>query len=191
VSDLPPTPVLTDPSFLPLMLQRAADLMCQCLEDTLGRRPAFCGLYHFEPPADCCDTLLLWVERIDPVQRFPNPYGDALRCNNVVPMASIGVKLYRPCWPVARDNPDNPFLGLASAASIAAADLEMDGIVLACCLMSDLSVDQGSIIKGGLPLAASMGGLVPTKPGGGCASWKLSFKIELPGCCPMLDDGVP
>lgn len=181
MSDFPP--VINDPSFLPLALKRAATLVCDCLEEsTVNGRPAWCGLYHTTPPADCCDALLVWLDRIDTVENFPAPTTAALRCKNVYPMATVNMILYRPCWPVVQDA---SLSGLLAPAELESVDLQMDAVAMYCCLLNDLASDD-SVIKGGLCDFASMGALTPGPPRGGCTSWKVQFKLALPPCCPML-----
>lgn len=177
--------VIIDPGFLPLALKRAATLACDCLGATsITGRPAWCGLYHTIPPADCCDALLVWVERIEPTEVFPNPFGGALKCGTVVPMASIAMRLYRPCWPTVKDTA-NPLSGLYQEAELATVDLQIDAVSLFCCLMSDLSSPDSVIKAGGCDLA-TMGAMTPEPPRSGCVAWTVRFKLELPGCCSML-----
>lgn len=176
--------MIQDPSYLPNMLNRVVQLACECLKDTPNGVPGFCGLYHTSSPADCCDSLTVWLERLTTIKTFPSPWSGPLRCSTMIPMASVAIQLTRPCWPVLKIDPQNPFPG-NEETSIAAANLEMDAIALYCCLMSDLSNDDG-FIKQGACLAANLGTMTPGRPQGGCASWTVRFQIELDPCCPPL-----
>lgn len=175
--------MIVDPSYLPALTSRVLDLGLACLEDTPNGAPADSGLYHTQPPADCCDGLYVWVERIFPTRAFPADWTGPVDSGGVVPAARIAVRLYRPCWPVVKDNPHSPFPP-ASESDIAAANLQMDAIKLFCCILGDLSAEEDeSIILNGECLKTAMGGIDPGPPSGGCASWTLRFVIELPPCC--------
>lgn len=172
---------IDDPSYLPAMLTRVLDLSIACLEDTPLGVPGASGLYHTMPPADCCDGVYVWLERIVASKNFPTEWTGPILCGELVPVASVAVKLYRPCWPVVKDDPHNPFPP-ASESDIAAANLQMDAIKLFCCLMGDLGDPEGTILAGNR-LLATMGGIDPSPPTGGCAAWTVRFRLELDPCC--------
>ncbi len=170
-----------DVSYLPVMLSRVLDVALDCLEDTPNGRPSAWGFYHTMPPADCCDGLYLWLERIVASKSFPAEWPGPINCGELVPVARVALKLYRPCWPTVKDDPHNPFPP-ATESDLAAADLQMDAIKLFCCLLGDLSNPDGTIL-GGACLKATMGAIDPSPPQGGCAAWTIRFALELDPCC--------
>lgn len=163
------------------MLSRVLDVSLACLDDTPLGRPDVYGLYHTPPPADCCDGLFVWLERIIPSRSFPQEWPGAIQCSELVPVARVAVRLYRGCWPVVKDSAVSPFPP-ADESDLAAANLQMDAIALFCCLLGDLSDCDGTILAGTC-LRAAMGGIDPLVPKGGCTGWTIRFGIELDPCC--------
>lgn len=169
-----------DPSFLPQLLNRIVDVGCTALETSPNGKPGFCGLYHAAPPADCCDALVVYVERLTMIKSFPQESQSPIKCDEI-PMVSGAMRLFRPCWPTIKIDAHNPFPG-NETTTVAAINLMMDASALYCALASDLGNTDG-VIKAGNPLAARLGQLTPQPPRGGCASWTVSFQIELNPCC--------
>lgn len=172
---------IQDVSYLPAMLTRVLDVSLACLAGTPNGTPGDSGLYHTPPPADCCDGLYVWLERLYAAKSFPGEWGGPINCGELVPVASVAIRLYRPCWPVLKDSAFAPFPP-SSETDLAAANLQMDAIKLFCCLMGDLTGYNGAIF-GGLPLKSKMGAMDPVSPQGGCAGWTLHVDLELDPCC--------
>lgn len=173
-------PIL-DVSYLPNLMTRVLDVALDCLEETPLGRPTVSGLYHTAPPADCCDGLFVWLERIYPAKGFPAQYSGAINCGEIVPVAAVAIRLYRGCWPVLKDSAVDP-TPPAADSDLAAANLQMDAVKLFCCLLGDLSNTDGTIL-GGACLKATMGAIEPGAPQGGCTSWTVRFNVELDSCC--------
>lgn len=175
-----------------LLLHRTVEYALACLADTPRGAPGSSGVYHTAPPADCCDSISVWLERIAPgggqvpaPASFPNEFSGLAKCG-MYPIAHLGLRLWRPCWPILEDNAFNPFPPV-EATDATAIELAMDAMALFCCIMGDLQLDDGtSIIKGGtagIDINASMGPITPLRPQGGCAGWDIRFRIELDPCC--------
>lgn len=128
-----------------------------------------------------CDGVYVWLERLYASKGFPGEWSGPINCGELVPVASVAIRLYRPCWPVLVDNANNPFPP-SEESDTAAMNLQMDAIKMFCCLLGDLS-DPNGVILGGACLKATMGGMDPVTPKGGCAGWTLRFKLELDSCC--------
>lgn len=172
---------IQDVSYLPSMLTRLLDVSLACLTDTPTGAPAESGLYHGAPPADCCDGLYVWLESMHATKGFPGAWGGPTNCGELVPVAKVAIRLYRPCWPTLKDSAYKPFPP-SSESDIAAANLQMDAIKLFCCIMGDISGYDGTTF-GGEPLKAHIGTMDPISPKGGCAGWTLHVDLELAPCC--------
>lgn len=180
---------MLDPGVIAVVLDRTVNLGMACLDNTPSGAPSVSGVYHTAPPAKCCDSLSVWLERIvpgggDPPQQatFPNEYVGAAHCN-LFPIAHIAMRLWRPCWPSLVDNPFNPYPPVETTDT-AGLNLAIDAMALWCCISSDLLIDDGtSIIKGGADILAGMGRIEPLPPKGGCAGWDIRFRLELDPCC--------
>lgn len=174
-----------DPSELPQLLDRVVQLCCNCLEtSSVTGRPGWCGFYHGLAPADCCDSLVLSIERITTIKTFPQESMLPLRCD-VLPMVSFAVQLFRPCWPTVVQNAQNPFPG-NEATEIASINSMIDAAALYCCLQADLANHNGFVLQGN-PLNTRVGQMTPGKPMGGCFSWTVHCQLELDPCCNVQD----
>jgi hypothetical protein len=174
---------IDDVSFLPNAVSAILEVAATCLEGTPDGRPTDVWLYHTAPPADCCQGIYAWVESIGMSKSFPGDWTGPVDCVGLVPVAKVALRLYRPCWPVVKDNPNSPFPPGAES-DVAAANLQMDAVKLICCLTGDLS-DPGGVIwnAAGDCLKATIGTIQPVTPSGGCAGWTIRMSIELPSCC--------
>lgn len=171
---------LQSPGLLNDVLQSILDNLCECLgENTTLGAPKDCFIYHTRAPDDCCDSLVIWLDRILPTAQFPIPFVGRDECGAVGRMMRVGVKLVRPCWPTVVDNPSNPFPPVA-AMQAAAETMLIDTNVLWCCLSAGLSA--GDHDPSGSCQDFHIESVIPDKPRGGCAGVTASFLVELDAC---------
>lgn len=165
--------------------QTILDAICTCLEENspLGR-PEFCFTYHNEPPADCCDYVSVWAERLRPSNGFADGQyvtGGRLvmRCG-LATIADLNIRLMRPCFPVLIDNPRDPFPE-PDVMQQASELLDQDAWIMNCCFQQ--MVTEGLLEAVGECLEVGIGDMVPIGPQGGCAGWNWDISVEMPVCC--------
>ena len=153
------------------------------LEETPLGRPPTAKLYYGStpPPADCCDYLAVWLERLRPTKDFPAEWQGEIRCDEVFGMADIAIMLRRSCWPVVKNDARAPFPP-SDETDEASANLMADATQLWCTLFS--------LARDGL-LTDGCGGvavrrLEPLPPMGGCGGNVARITVELPSCCDVV-----
>lgn len=176
------------------LMAATADAVCACLEaETVNGAPGNCGLYWSTPPddflCDCADpggSLDVWLEIMQPTNRFPAPYLQPID-SAIGPlgiMATINVRLTRPCWPVIESNPGGLTPPVRSTTDTPTLNLLIDASVVYCCLLNDFTAASGeSLITGGPCSNIALGALIPDRNRSGCAGFTVKFTVNLGSCC--------
>lgn len=180
---------MVDYGYIGTLLSNTVDLVCACLADTPSGTPGTCTVYWSTPPddLDCGDCehnglLVAWLERISPVQTYPNVYTGIVSHGQTVQLkADFVVRLVRPCWPKLIQDIANPFPSRA-ATELAALNLDYDAALVMCCILTDLQ-SKTPTITGGPCQQVSMGGLQVDRNRGGCAGFEVRFSVGLGACC--------
>lgn len=182
-----------------LMLRTSA-LLCDALADqsVLGK-PSSCSVYWGGTPppddffCDCDDggagALDVYFEGFAPFDSFPQPWQFAVSAasGTLRNMASIAVKLVRPCWPKIQGGPDGrPLTPVREITLEPTLNLLIDASVVQCALLNDFTAanpDDESVIADGPCTLVRMGLLVPDRPRTGCVGFTVRFAVDLGSCC--------
>lgn len=171
-----------------------ADACCACLAaSSVDGAPGNCSTYWSTPPDDFfCDCsqggfLNVWLEGLGPTNAFPQPFQGPVQSaiGPIRTMASIAVRLVRPCWPKPQVGPDgNATIPSRDETEPLALNMSMDATIVFCCLLDDFSNASGqSTITGGPCSGVRMGLLTVDRNRGGCYSFTVRFQVDLGSCC--------
>lgn len=149
------------------------------LTAALSDAPADSFISVFNPPADCCDYLAVWITAITPseVGSFPQAARTRQLCGTGYAV-SVEVKLMRPCWPAGSPIPG--YDQVEAAAEL----LNRDASELMCKLTE--MHDEGMIAPWS-NRRAILGTMTPLPPMGGCTGYRVSLTVHIPRCCDFDD----
>ncbi len=177
---LPGSESAVEPSYWADVLENILAVVCQALADTPQGMPNSCYTGHAKPPDDCCDHLVVYVERFRPTIDFPVEFNSYDRCQIVRQMMDVCILLRRPCWPVVHDNATNPF---PPPADIDAASVNLMLDAQKMWQSVTRAYDAGLlIVTPREPSFIKWGQITPGPNMGGCAGWEMRMTIDLDEC---------